>query len=300
LSRTSQPASLYLNLANHLDTYGVSVKILPVVLLFEFGDPLTFRPSLTFLEARYLRSFADATNLALNLPPLADYPRVGSLERDALREWFVTRFNALADHLIRVESVRTRGGELRPLLMQQTLVTLGNLLHLTGHLLASPDFGTQRALFWDLVDLYGKLVGGGDLSKCFGEDHWNRHVIPAMGTLPGALAPLFTEYARRLYNEWVRDTAEGVSDPQRRLRTSVVLGRSGSRRRVTREEYFTKLMVARRNTLHGYNLSGDQNDYLVIHDDTLPLRIAEWGRLQFITLLAEPDLVFRRLRLLRS
>jgi hypothetical protein len=296
LSRTSQLGSLYLNLANHQDTSGVSVRTLPVVLIFEFGDLLILRPSLTFLETRYLRSFADATNLAPDLPPLVDYPRVGPIERDSLREWFVTRFNALADRLIRLENFRTRAGELRPLVMQQTQVTLGNLLHLTGHLLASPDFSTQRVVFWDLVDLYGKLVGGGDLSKSFGQDHWTRHVIPAMATLPGALAPLFTQYARRLYDEWVRDIVEGISDPKRRLRTSVVLGRSGTRRRITHDDYFAKYMEVRRNTLHGYSLRGDQNDYLFIHDDTLPLRIAEWGRLQFITLLAEPDLVFRRLQ----
>jgi hypothetical protein len=52
LSRTSQPASLYLNLANHLDTYGVSVKILPVVLLFEFGDPLTWSSPISWCELR--------------------------------------------------------------------------------------------------------------------------------------------------------------------------------------------------------------------------------------------------------
>src|SRR5262249_8539675 len=163
--------------------------------------------------------------------------------------------------------------ELRPVTMERTGVTLGNLVHLTGHLLASRDFGTQRTVFWDLVDLFGTLLGG-DLSRAFTRDHWDRHVIPAMGTLPGEVGSLFTEYARCLHKEWVRDAVAGVSDPRRRLKTSVVIGHSAGRRRVPHDAYFAKYMVVRRNTLHGYNLTGDQNEYLVIHDDTLPLRIA--------------------------
>jgi hypothetical protein len=144
----------------------------------------------------------------------------------------------------------------------------------------------------------GTLLGG-DISTAFTIRHWSKHVVPAMGTLPGSLAALFTDYATKLYTEWVREIVAGVTDPKRRLRTSVVIGGPGSHRHVSHEAFFAKYMGVRRNTLHGYDLSrGNQDEYLRIHDDRLPFRIAEWGRLQFITLLAEPDLIFRRLRAL--
>jgi hypothetical protein len=48
-------------------------------------------------------------------------------------------------------------------------------------------------------------------------------------------------------------------------------------------------MDVRRNTLHGYNLGRpDTQEFLAIHDGSLPLRLPEWGRLEFIALLANP------------
>jgi len=38
------------------------------------------------------------------------YPQPGLLQQDALRDWFVRRFNSLAGHLIRIENFPDQNG----------------------------------------------------------------------------------------------------------------------------------------------------------------------------------------------
>ena len=59
-------------------------------------------------------------------------------------------------------------------------------------------------------------------------------------------------------------------------------------------------MDVRRNTLHGYDLRRpDTQEFLAIHDGSLPLRLPEWGRLEFIALLADPGRLIDQLFLAR-
>jgi hypothetical protein len=59
-------------------------------------------------------------------------------------------------------------------------------------------------------------------------------------------------------------------------------------------------MDIRRNTLHGYDLGRPATqEFLAIHDGTLPLRLPEWGRLELIALLANPTRLIDQLLLAR-
>jgi hypothetical protein len=293
----SQPAGLYLNLVNGSDVLGVAVNTLPIRFIFEFGMNIADAHPLDFLGIRYVHSVADAHHLSPDALRVRSGPQPGLLQQDALREWFVQRFNAVADHLIRIENFRTKTGQLRPAAMQERAMHINRILNITAHLFASRETATRFAAFWDLFDLYGTLMGGVD--KVFAEPHWRKDILPAMSTLPGNLAGLFTQYATDLRSEWITEVADGVSDPARRMKQAIRTG-PGKGQRQTHAAFFAKYMHVRRNTLHGYDLARpDTQEFLAIHDGTLPLRLPEWGRLEFIALLANPGRLIDQLFLAR-
>ena len=128
----------------------------------------------------------------------------------------------------------------------------------------------------------------GGLDKVFAERHWRKDILPAMNSLPGDLASLFNEYATDLRSEWIAEVVDGVSDPSRRTKRAVRVG-FGKGQRLSHEAFFAKYVDVRRNTLHGYDLDrADAQEYLTVHDGSLPVRLPEWGRLEFIALLANP------------
>jgi hypothetical protein len=294
---TSQPTGLYLNLVNGFDVIGVAVNTLPIRFLFEFGTNLKDEHPLDFLGVRYVHSVPDAHYLSPDALRARSGPQPGLLQQDALREWFVQRFNAIADHLIRIENFRTKTGEIRPAAMQERSMHINRILNVTAHLFASRETGTRFSDFWDLFDLYGPLIGG--LDKVFAEPHWRRHILPAMNSLPGNLASLFTTYATDLRTEWIAEVADGVTDPRRRTKRAVRVG-TGKGRQLSREAFFARYVDVRRNTLHGYDLDrADTQEFLAIHDGSLPVRLPEWGRLEFIALLAEPGRLIDQLFIAR-
>jgi hypothetical protein len=282
----SQPTGLYLNLINGFDIIGAAVNTLPIRFIFEFGTNLKDEHPLDFLGVRYVHSVPDAHYLSRDAQQIRSEPQPGLLQQDALREWFVERFNAVGDHLIRLENFRTKTGELRPTAMQARSMHINRILNVTAHLLASRETGARFSDFWDLFDLYGTLMGG--LDKVFAEPHWRKDIIPAMSTLPGNLANLFTKYAAELRDEWIAEITGGVTDPTRRAKQAVRIG-SGKGQRLSHTAFFAKYLDLRRNTLHGYDLARpDVQEFLAIHDGSLPVRLPEWGRLEFIALLANP------------
>ena len=292
---SSQPTGLYLNLVNGFDIIGVAVNTLPIRFIFEFGTNLKDEHPLDFLGVRYVHSVSSAQYLSPDALRLRSGPQPGLLQQDALREWFVQRFNAIADHLVRIENFRTRTGELRPSALQDRSMHLNRILNVTAHLLASRETAAQFSDFWDLFDLYGSLMGG--LVNVFSETRWQRDVLPAMGSVPGDLATLFTQYATDLRNEWVAEVVDGVTDPNRRTKRTVRVGSGGGQPR-SYSAFFAKYMDVRRNTLHGYSLDRpDVQEFLAIHDGRLPVRLPEWGRLEFIALLANPGRLIDRLYL---
>jgi|GEM_PF-3461098 len=283
---TSQPTGLYLNLISSFDVLGVALNTIPIRFIFELGTNLRDEHPLDLLGVRYVHSVSDAHYLSTDAARTRSGPQPGLLQQDALREWFVQRFNAIADHLIRIENFRTKTGELRPTVMRQTALTVNRILNVTAHLLASREKATQFADFWDLFDLYGTMVGG--LGNVFAEARWRKDILPAMGSLPGDLATLFTKYATDLRNEWIAEVAAGVTDPKRRTKQMIYVGAGKSQPR-SHAAFFAKYLDVRRNTLHGYNFArSDQREFLAIHDGRLPVRLPEWGRLEFIALLADP------------
>ena len=293
----SQPAGLYLNLVNGFDVLGVAVNTLPIRFIFEFGTNLKDANPLDFLGIRYVHSVADAHYLSPDALRVRPGPQPGLLQQDALREWFVQRFNAIADHLIRIENFRTKTGQIRPAAMQERSMHINRILNITAHLFASRETASRFSDFWDLFDLYGTLMGG--LDKVFAEPHWRKDILPAMSTLPGNLADLFTQYATDLRSEWIAEVADGVSDPARRMKQAIRTG-SGKDQRLTHATFFAKYMDVRRNTLHGYDFRRpDTQEFLAIHDGSLPLRLPEWGRLEFIALLANPGRLIDQLFLAR-
>jgi hypothetical protein len=290
---TAQPAGLYLNLINHLNVIGVALNTLPVSFIFEFGISLLDEHPLDFLGVRYVHSVADVHYLSPGAARSRTGPGPGLLQQDALREWFVRRFNALADHLVRLENFRARTGEIRPLAMQQTSMTVNRILNVTAHLLASGETAARFSDVWDLVDLYGTLAGGVD--KLFASAYWNSKIMPGVAALPGSLAGLFTGYARALRDEFVAEIAEGITDPRRRSSKSVRVDSAGGPQRMSHEAFLAQYMAVRRNTLHGYDLRrADQRQFLAIHDGRLPVRLPEWGRLQAVALLAGPAAFIER------
>jgi hypothetical protein len=296
---TTHPAPLYLNLVNAHRVPGVAVDTLTMTFIFEFGEYLIDEPALDFLALRYVHSSSDVHYLAPNLPGRTVAPNVGALEQDALREWFVDKFNGIADHLTRVENFMTTGGHLRPLAMQQAAMTVVRVLNETARLLATQERGHQRATFWDLVDLYTSATGG-SIHDLFDRRLYTKRIVAAMQSLPGHLGDLFTTYATELYDEWVSDVVDGVTDPSRKNSRSVTVGAGRTRRRFSHANFFKYYMGVRRNTLHGYDLYATEGrEFLAIHDGRLPLRISEWGRLQFLALMADPSTFLRDQRFLK-
>jgi hypothetical protein len=290
---SSQPTGLYLNMVNGFDIIGVAVNTLPIRFIFEFGTNLQDEHPLDFLGVRYVHSVSSAQYLSSDALRVRSGPQPGLLQQDALREWFVQRFNAVADHLVRIENFRTRTGELRPSAMQDRSMHVNRILNVTAHLLASRETATRFSDFWDLFDLYGTLLGG--LQNVFSEARWQKDVVPAMGSLPGDLARIFTQYATDLRNEWVAEVVDGVTDPKRRTKRTVRVG-SGKGQARSYSAFFAKYIDVRRNTLHGYNLGRpDVQEFLTIHDGRLPVRLPEWGRVEFIALLANPGRLIDRL-----
>jgi hypothetical protein len=296
---TTHPATLYLNLVNAYQVPGVALDTLPITFIFEFGEYLTDNPALDFLALRYIHSSSDVHYVAPNLTGQATAPWVGSMEQDALREWFVARFNGIGNRLTCLENYMTATGDLRPLSMQETLMTVVRMLNETARLLATQERGHQRATFWDLVDLYESTTGG-SVHDLFDQRLYKKRVVASMASLPGSLATLFTTYAAELYDEWVSDVVDGVTDPSRKNQKSVSVGAGSARRRLPHAEFFKRYMAVRRNTLHGYDLHRTEaREFLAIHDGRLPVRIAEWGRLQFLALMSDPTTFLRDQRFLK-
>jgi hypothetical protein len=65
--------------------------------------PKDERP-LDFLGVRYVHSTTSTHYLAPDAARVRLGPQPGLLQQDALREWFLQRFNAIADHPIRIEN----------------------------------------------------------------------------------------------------------------------------------------------------------------------------------------------------
>ncbi len=177
--------------------------------------------------------------------------------------------------------------------MQQTSMTVNRILNVTAHLLASQEKGSEFSDFWGLIDLYGTLADG--IDSLFTEVYWRKRILPGLAALPGDLARLFNDYAANLRQEWTAEVVEGVTDPRRRTGQTVRIGSASAPQRLSHEAFFAKYLPVRRNTLHGYDLGRpDQRQFLAIHDGRLPVRLPEWGRLQLIALLANPNLFIER------
>jgi hypothetical protein len=296
---TAHPGSIYLNLINEIDLPGVALETLPITFIFEFGEHLTMQ-RLDFMGRRYVNSLPVAEYLSDNRPDLegwwapANMVRTDSLDQGALREWFIAGFNRLADHLIRWQNFMTTSGELRPVVQQQTNMTVGRILYTSAHLLASGERGARLADFWQLVDLYAGLQGGG-IPRLFSEKYWEETVVAAVGTLPGDLALSFQDYARTLYKEWVDQTLAGVIPPSRVTSSGVAVPYPNGERVLPPQSFLAVHLQERRDTLHGYDLSKPvQAALLGIHNGSLPRRLPEWGRLMLLTLLAEPNRFIER------
>jgi hypothetical protein len=144
--------------------------------IFELGTNLKDQHPLDFLAIHYIRSTPTSHYLTPDAARPRPGPQPGLLQQDALREWFVRRFNAVADHLIRIENFRTKSGELRPEAMQERSMHVSRILNVTAHLLAAREQATRFSGFWDLFDLYGTLMGGPN--KVFAEPHWRKDILP--------------------------------------------------------------------------------------------------------------------------
>jgi hypothetical protein len=251
-------------------------------------------PRLDFLGITYIHSLSVMEYSPAELPERSGIVQAGSLEQDALREWFIAGFNRLADHLLRWQTFMTRDGELRPVVQQHTNMTLGRILYVSAHLLASSERAARLADFWQLVDLYAGLQGGG-IPRLFSERYWVETVLAALDTLPGNLATLLTEHARSLYQEWIDQTLGGVVPPSRVGASGVAVPYASGERTLSPAAFLAQHLQERRDTLHGYDLTQPvQAALLGVHNGSLPQRLPEWGRFMLIALLADPGRIIER------
>ena len=184
------------------------------------------------------------------------------------------RFNALADHIVRPENFADQG---RP---DQAAG------HAAGVNDPEPDPRHHRPLAG---------IGGEnrDALRCVGprrplrnarRRRWQpvhqvvlgKKIIPGAGALPGALADLFATYASALRSEFAAQVAAGITDPRRRTGKSVRVDYAEGPQLLSHEAFLARYMAVRRNTLHGYDLSReDQRQFLAIHDGRLPVRFPD-------------------------
>jgi hypothetical protein len=286
--------ALYVNLVNSTEMPGWAFETIPATFIFEFWINITVHPSLDFMSIRYLKSLPVLDYLHGDLPEESPIIQLGFMEQDELRGWFVAGIKRLADQLIRWENFTTSSGELRPIVHQETNMTVTRILNTTAQLLASEKRSSRLMAFWDLVDLYDGLVGQ-NIPRLFGQRFWNEQVMPACATLPSNLGDLFTRYGNELYQEWVDQCIQGITTPSRVFSKTVQL--ADSAQPILHPHYFARHTRARRNSLHGYNLrTGDNLALLAIHDGSLPQRLPEWARIMLMALLADPMIFLAKFR----
>lgn len=193
-----------------------------------------------------------------------------------------------------IPTIAVDASELRPVVQQHTNMTVGRVLYVSAHLLASSERAARLADFWQLVDLYSGLQGGG-IPRLFSEKYWEETVLGALATLPGRLATLMTEHARALYQEWMNQTLGGVVPPSRVGPSGVAVPYPNGERTLSPAAFLAQHLQERRDTLHGYDLTQPvQAALLGIHNGSLPQRLPEWGRFLLIALLAEPGWIIER------
>lgn len=294
---TSHPGVIYLDLVD-AGTSGWAFDTLPFLFIFDFGEYREW-PAFDRALIERLHSLSLVTYSARLPPPTRPVINLGVLGQAGLREWFVEHYNSLADRLLRLESFRTDAGRLRPVIQNQTMMTVSRILNATAHQFAVGEVYSRLVDFWDLVDLYAGLCDRNDVAELFSASFWNREVMRGLGTLPSALSAGLQAHARRAYLRWVRECAEGITQPSRKGRM-ITVGEAGSARAVSPSTYFAKHLAVRRNTLHGYypRRLDDYRDYVAGHDGHLPDDIDQWGRWMVMTLLARPDFFFEHYRYL--
>ena len=289
----AHPGALYLGLVNGIDLPGAAYEVPPVIFIFEFGEYLRM-PALDYVSLRHLHSLPVLDYLPPNIPAQSGIVQPGLLEQDALRAWFLAGFNRLADHILRWQNFMTRAGQLQPVTQQQDSMSIGRILYVSGHFLASEERGARLADFWQLVDLYAGLQGGG-IPRLFSRKYWEEVVITALSTLPGGLAKLFQDYATELYAEWVEQSVAGVIPPSRVTSAGVAVPYQKSPRTLSPEAFLAAHLQERRDTLHGYDLQDPvKAALLAIHNGSLPVRLPEWGRLMLFALLSDPVRIVER------
>ena len=288
---TANPGVIYLDLVD-AGTSGWAFDTLPFIFIFDFGEYREW-PALDRALIERLHSLSLMAYSARLPPTTRPVINLGPLGQAGLREWFVEHYNQLADRLLRLESFRTDAGRLRPVIQNQTMMTVARILNATAHLFAVGEVYSRLVDFWDLVDLYAGLRDRNDVSELFTASFWNREVMPGLATLPDVISAGLRTHARRTYLRWVHECTEGIAQPSRRGRL-ITIGDPGSARSISPSTYFAKHLAVRRNTLHGYypRRLGDYQAYVAGHDGHLPDDISQWGRWMVLTLLARPDFFF--------
>ena len=286
--------SLYVNLANSEEMPGWAFETATATFVFEFAMNVAINPSLDFVSIRYLNSLPILDYLPGDLPEKSAIIQLGYVGQEEWRSWFMQGVNRLADHLTRWENFTNRTGDLRPVALQSANMTVSRILNTTAQLLAFEERSGRMIAFWDLVDLYNGLMGP-DIPRLFSRRYWEDHIVPACEALPAYQSDIFVKYAKELYEEWVLQCVQGITSPNRVFSDTVQVVPGGPR--IPQDQYFGRHLDARRNTLHGYDLTHSKDvQYLAIHDGSLPQRLPEWGRLMLLALLNDPSTFLARFR----
>jgi hypothetical protein len=285
--------TLYLDLLP-LGTAGVAWETVPYIFLYEFAEYRRVDPApLDALNLWRLHSFSGAEYTA-TMPARWRVPRPDWLNQDAVRSWFVTGVNRMAQYMLALENFRTDSGRIRAEAQQQAYLTVARALVTTGALFASWEPHLQRLAVWDVVDLYAGLRLTSvteSVAAVLSKSEWRSTVVPGVATIPGAFGARWTKLAESRFNRWVRELAAGVVAPSRRTGGWIRVGPDGATRAIRSDKFFASHLEARRHTLHGYYPQNRDRfrDYLAIHDGRLPNTISEWGRFMFMSMLGRPS-----------
>jgi hypothetical protein len=237
----------------------------------DYGEPVLL-PTRTRDDRDARDIYAGLFSAPYKSPELV--PRMSNLAtRHLLRAWLTRRLNYLFAHLTAPGTFASASGEYDPEHQWQDMLTVDDIVTLTGMLLTESQPTTTRLLFFDLMDRYAVLHDRqGNPSFVL-----NAEFVAALAdAMDPGLGPLKDVIAADLRGAWAdcRDSLwSGLLDESMRTGNELVIRAPDGteEERLTKDQFATRILETLRNTTHGYDLKRDQFRRLLMrHNCLLP------------------------------
>jgi hypothetical protein len=214
--------------------------------------------------------------------------------RRFLRVWLTRMLNRLFAQLLHLGTFRERDQQfIDPIRQWQDLLTVQDILDLTGTLFTTSDPVVMKLLFFDLMDRYVAL-GGGSV-----EDLLQRRFIEkacaGMGDELADLRDPIRRFVQRAWDDTEEGLWEGIYDERTRQDGKIVIkdGKGGSEE-LDRAGFARRMLGVLRNTTHGYDLKREEFErFLVHHNGVMPDRVRELALGFWFSLLSDPSLFWK-------